>query len=340
MFFTLHLQVINEVIWLHLICCSPIVPVCQVCPSDPSEALMWQSSVKSIHTHFLETLQFCITNSIPQQIQHHLLRSVYFVTDLSVHNEEMDSHDRFQTDVLVNIDQVLRQLLGHLWDHNQLQNPASNTESRDAALRKYISPSLRASALVLCQRLPEAVRALDEGNLSMDACVLSCIFDVAGLCPRFQQQDGRCIGVAGYMIKAFLARMAPSGFSLLPSGQESTIDLCSYLALALDSSDNLTLPLKVILPSSDVSLQLLAFIFIHLYRSRQTGAVFSFPLERAVQLRLGPAHVQPIRLSGGCKYIEVMCSFIAKHFEQNTKGDALNLVEAARMYVAETARIA
>jgi hypothetical protein len=199
-------------------------------------------------------------------------------------------------------------------------------------LRKYVSPSVNASALVFCQHLPEAARVLDEGNLPLDACVLSCIFDVAGMCPRFEQNDGPCVGAAGYMIKAFSARITPPGFSMLPTGQDSTIDVCSYLALALDGSQNLSMPLQTTLPSSDVSIQLLAYIFVHLFRSRQTGAVFSFPLERAVQLRLDPACAQPMSLSGGCKYLENMCYHVAKHFEEECKGDALHLVEAARMY--------
>jgi hypothetical protein len=336
-FFKCHhsVKVINEIVWLHLICCSPIVPICQVCHSDPPEFL-WQSSLRSIHTHFIETLQFCIAGSLPHHSQPPSLRAVYFISDLAMSKEDMDPHNRLSTDVNANIDHVLRQLWGHLYDHNVSLNPAlAVTQSReasiDSALRKYVSPSLRASAMVLCQHLSQAARILDEGNLPLDACVLSCVFDVAGLCPRFERKDGPCVGAAGYMVKAFTNRITPPGSSLLPTGQDSTIDLCSYLALALDSSQNLSLPLHTILPSSNVSIQLLAYIFVHLYRSRQTGAIFSFPLERAVHQRLDPSRTQTISIQGGCKYLEAVCDSAAKYFEEDTKGLPLNLVEAARM---------
>jgi hypothetical protein len=329
-------QVINEIVWLHLVCCSPIVPVCQVCPSDPPQAFLWQSSLKSIHTHFLETLQLCISSSTPQHMQNPSLRAVYFAPDIAISKDDMDPHNRSQTDVSANIDHVLRQLWGHLYDHTARTDPNPPSESResfiDNALRKHLSPSLRASALFLCQNLPEAARVLDEGNLPLDACVLSCVFETAGLCPRFERSDGPCVGAAGFMIKSFFTNHSALGSALLPTGQDSTIDLCCYLALALDGSQNLSL--NTVLPSSDVSIQLLAFIFAHLFRSRQTAAVFSFPLERAVQLRLDPARSRTIALSGGCRYLEEMCRYVAKRFEEDTKGDALRLVEAARMYAA------
>lgn len=268
------------------------------------------------------------------------LRAVYFAPDLTMQKDDMDPHNRTNTDVIANIDHVLRQLWGQLYDYTKRHNPnhAMCTENREAsienALRRYVPPSVRASALILCQHLPEASRVLDEGNFHLDACVLSCIFDVTGMCPRFERKDGPCIGAAGYMIKAFSSRITPAGSALLPTGHDSAIDLCSYLALALDGSQNLSLPLHMILPSSDVSIQLLAYIFVHLFRSRQSGAAFSFPLERAVQLRLDPGRSQPISLTGGCKYLEVMCDYVAKHFGEESKGDPLHLVEAARMYVA------
>ncbi len=272
-------------------------------------------------------------------MQHPSLRAVYFAPDLAMQKENMDPHNYSQTDVCANIKHVLRQLWGHLYDFKERHDPAFCTERRDAsidnALRKYMSPSVHASALVLCQHLPEAARVLDEGNLHLDACVLSSIFDVSGLCPRFELKDGPCVGAAGYMIKAFSTRVTAAGPSLLPTGHDSTIDLCSYLALALDASHNLSLPLQTILPSSHVSIQLLAYVFVHLFRSRQTGAIFSFPVERAVQLRLDPARSQPIALSGGCRYLEEMCSYVAKYFEDDSKGDPLHLVEAARMYAAQ-----
>jgi hypothetical protein len=332
-------------VWLHLICCSPIVPVCQVCPSDSSQAFLWQSSLRSIHTHFVETLQHSITGSQPHHSQPPSLRAVYFAPDLSMRKDEMDPRNRLSTDVWANIDHVLRQLWGSLYDFNFSQgNPPFCNERREAsidnALRKYVTPSLRAGALVLCQHLPEAARILEEGNLPLDACVLSCIFDVAGLCPRFERKDGPCVGAAGYTIKAFSSRITPPGSSLLPTGQDSTIDLCSYLALALDSSQNLSLPLQTIMPSSNISIQLLAFIFVHLHRSHQTGAIFSFPLERAVQQRLDPSRAQTISISGGCKYLEAVCNFAAKYFEEDTKGDPLHLVEAARMYAEILLRVA
>ena len=330
-FHTVPSQVINEVVWLHLICCSPIPAVCLVCPSDAPQGFVWQSSLKSIHTHCLETLHLCIANSTPHHVQHHPLRSVYFAPDLSLHKDDMEPHNRSQTDVWANVNHVLRQLWGQLWDYRCTLAPASVARDAfiDQQLRKFVPPSLRASALVLCQRLPEAARILDEGDLSLDACVLSCIFDAAGLCPRFERKDGPCIGVAGYMIKAFLAPIAPPGQALLPTGHDSSMELCCYLALSLDSSHHVAPNLQLVQPGSCVSIQLLAFIFVHLFRSRQTGAVFSFPLERAVKLKLGLD--QPIELSGGCKYLEAMCNYVAKHFEENSKGDALHLVEAARM---------
>ncbi len=332
---------INEIVWLHVICCSPMLPLCQACPSDPP-GFLWQSSLRSIHTHFIETLQFCIAGNLPHHSQPPSLRAVYFAPDLALQKEDMDPHNRLSTDIFANINHVLRQLWGHLYDHNLNLNPAlAFTESReasiDSALRKYVPPSLLASALVLCQHLPQAARILDDGGLPLDACVLSCIFDVAGLCPRYERKDSLCVGAAGYMVKAFATPITPAGPSLLPTGHDSTIDLCSYLALALDSTQNLSLSLHTISPSSHVSIQLLAFIFVHLHRSRQTGAVFSFPLERAVQQRLDPLRAQTISISGGCKYLEAMCDYAAKYFEEDTKGVPLHLVEAARMYAAACA---
>ena len=119
------LQVINEVVWLHLICCSPIPSVCLVCPSDAPQGFVWQSSLKSIHTHCLETLHLCIANSTPHHVQHHPLRSVYFAPDLSLHKDDMEPHNRSQTDVWANVDHVLRQLWGQLWDYRCTLAPAS-----------------------------------------------------------------------------------------------------------------------------------------------------------------------------------------------------------------------